>query len=118
MINQIATYELDVPVALPHANGNGTHAASGWTFLSNYSHVLLLIAAHPETRMRDLAEQVGITERAVHRIVDELSHAGYVKIFKLGRRNRYEVQPEMRLRHPSEAHRNIGELIRFVQLGG
>jgi DNA-binding IclR family transcriptional regulator len=89
-------------------------AEGGWTFLSNYAHVLLMIAANPEARMRDLAEQVGITERAIHRIVDDLASGGYLRIFKLGRRNRYEVQTEMRLRHPAEAHRSIGELVKFV----
>jgi len=91
-------------------------AEGGWTFLSNYAHVLLLIAANPETRMRDLAERVGITERAIHRIVDDLAVAGYLRIFKLGRRNRYEVQAEMRLRHPAESHRCIGDLIKFVAM--
>lgn len=89
---------------------------TSWTFLSNYSHVLLLIAASPGTRMRDLAEKVGITERAIHRIVDDLTVAGYLKVYKTGRRNRYEVQVEMHLRHAAEAHRSVGELVQFVQM--
>jgi hypothetical protein len=93
-----------------------SQAEGGWTFLTNYAHVMLLIAANPETRMRDLAERVGITERAIHRIVDDLAGAGYIRIFKLGRRNHYEVQTQMRLRHPAEAHRCIGDLIKFVVL--
>ncbi len=90
----------------------GSHP--GFTFLTNYSHVLLLIAANPEMRMREIATVVGITERAVQRIIDELSAAGYLLVTKDGRRNRYQVILEKPLRHPVEGHCTIGELIRFV----
>ncbi len=85
-----------------------------WTFLTNHSHVLLLIARHPESRMRDLAEQVGITERAVQRIIDELEQGGYVTISKQGRRNVYTVCGEPHLRHPVEAAKTVGDLIHMV----
>ena len=86
----------------------------GWTFLTNHSHVLLLIARDPETRMRDLADRVGITERAVQRIIDELREGGYLTITRQGRRNLYEVRGEPHLRHPVEAARTVGDLIRMV----
>lgn len=86
----------------------------GFTFLTNHSHVLLLIAVNSEMRMREIAAAVGITERAVQRIIDELSAAGYLLVTKDGRRNRYQVVPEKPLRHPVEGHCTIGELIRFV----
>ena len=85
-----------------------------WTFLTNHSHVLLLIARNPETRMRDLAEAVGITERAVQRIIDELREGGYLTITRQGRRNVYAVRGEPHLRHPVEAARTVGDLIRMV----
>lgn len=85
-----------------------------WTFLTNHSHVLLLIARTPESRMRDLAEQIGITERAVQRIIDELEQGGYLTIAKQGRRNVYTVRGEPHLRHPVEAARTVGDLIRMV----
>ena len=91
-----------------------TGSQPGFTFLTNHSHVLLLIAANPEMRMREIAAAVGITERAVQRIIDELSASGYLLVTKDGRRNRYQVVPEKPLRHPVEGHCTIGELIRFV----
>lgn len=87
---------------------------AGFTFLTNHSHVLLLIAANPEMRMREMAIAVGITERAVQRIIDELNTAGYLTVTKDGRRNRYGVIKDKPLRHAVEGHCTIGELIQFV----
>jgi MarR family len=93
---------------------NGGGSAPSWTFLSNHAHVLITIAAEPELRMRDVALRVGITERAVQRIVAELEQGGYLTITREGRRNRYAVNPDLPLRHPVEAHRTIGHLIELV----
>lgn len=87
---------------------------NGWTFLTNHSHVLLCIAADPAVRLRDVAEQVGITERATQRIVAELEDAGYLSHEKVGRRNRYEVHTGLPLRHPLENHLEIGALLRVL----
>lgn len=94
------------------AKKDGT--ASSWTFLTNHSHVLLCIAANPDARMRDLAAQVGITERAVQRIIDDLAEAGYLEIEREGRRNRYHIHEELLLRHPVEEHCAVAGLISFV----
>lgn len=85
-----------------------------WTFLSNHAHVLLLLARDPEIRLRDVADVVGITERAVQRIVADLEEGRYIERERIGRRNRYRVHPEMPLRHPIEAHRRIASLIALV----
>jgi predicted transcriptional regulator len=84
------------------------------TLLTNHANVLVLIAEKPDIRMREIAATIGITERAVQRIVDDLTVTGYITVTKDGRRNRYEIQPEARLRHPLASHRNVGDLIRFV----
>jgi DNA-binding IclR family transcriptional regulator len=86
----------------------------GWTFLSNHAHVLLLIAKEPDIRLRDVAVRVGITERAVQRIVADLEADRYLERERLGRRNRYKVHRELPLRHPVEAHRRIASLISLV----
>ena len=86
----------------------------GWTFLSNYGHVLVCIAADPTARLRDIAAAVGITERATFNIVTELVDAGYLRRIRDGRRNRYEVCDELPLRHGLEAAHTIGELLRAV----
>lgn len=88
-----------------------------WTFLTNHAHVLLCIARAPEVRMRDVAEQVGITERAVQRIVSDLELAGYLRRSREGRRNRYEVQTDLPLRHPIERHERVSSLISLVLEG-
>jgi DNA-binding IclR family transcriptional regulator len=82
-----------------------------WTFLTNHAHVLLCVSQNPEVRLRDVAEQVGITERAAQRIVAELEEAGYLERVKSGRRNTYVLNPELRLRHPLEGDHQIGELL-------
>jgi predicted transcriptional regulator len=86
-------------------------AVTGWTFLTNHAHVLLLISRDPDIRVRELAERIGITERAAHRIVADLVDAGYLSRTRIGRRNRYRVHPERPLRHPIERTHDIGELL-------
>ncbi len=84
---------------------------SGWTFLSNHGHVLLCIDREPEIRLRDVAQRVGITERAVQRIVADLEAGRYLKRVRNGRRNVYEVHRDVPMRHPVEAHRDVGALL-------
>lgn len=93
-------------------------AGSAWTFLTNHAHVLLCLAADPEARMRDVAERVGITERAVQHIIRDLADAGVVERTREGRRNRYTLHPELRLRHPIEAHRRVADLVALGSSGG
>ena len=84
---------------------------TSWTFLTNHSHVLICLAQDSEVRLRDVALKVGITERAVQRIVAELEEGGVVTRHREGRRNRYEIHPEIKLRHEIEAHRSVAEII-------
>jgi DNA-binding transcriptional ArsR family regulator len=91
-------------------------AAPGWTFLSNHGHVLVCLARDPAVRVREVAGQVGISERAVLRILGELEAAGYVRRSREGRRSRYAIQAELPLRHPVEAHRSVGDLVAAVDV--
>ncbi len=88
-----------------------------WTFLTNHAHVLICLAKDAEVTLRQLAEQVGITERAIHRIVSELIEEGVVRKTRRGRRNYYEIQPDLPLRHPLEQHCAVGQLLRMVTGG-
>jgi predicted transcriptional regulator len=88
---------------------------TGWTFLTNHSHVLLCIAADPGIRGRDIAERVGITERSAQSIVSDLVEAGYLTREKVGRRNHYQVHPDLPLRHPIEQDHQVTELLRLVE---
>ncbi len=85
--------------------------ASQWTFLTNHAQVLLVIARNPSARMRDIAEAVGITERATQRIVGDLVDGGYVERRRVGRRNEYAVNGDARLRHPLGRDHEVGEIL-------
>ena len=85
---------------------------SDWNFLTNYGHVVVYLSSNPDARIRDLAEAIGITERAAQRIVSDLVDAGYLTRTKTGRRNSYEINPEAPLRHPLERDHEVGELVR------
>jgi DNA-binding transcriptional ArsR family regulator len=85
-----------------------------WTFLSNHGHVLVCLARDPDARLRDVALAVGITERAVQKIVSDLEDAGVVERVREGRRNRYRLFLDRPLRHPIESHRSIGALLAMV----
>lgn len=85
-----------------------------WTFLSNHAHVLVCLAMDPDSRLRDVATRVGITERAVQKIVGDLEHAGVIERVRTGRRNSYRLQTSVPLRHPLESHRTVGTLLSLV----
>jgi DNA-binding IclR family transcriptional regulator len=87
-----------------------------WTFLSNHAQVLLCIARDREARIRDIAPAVGITERAAQRIVADLVEAGYIDRTKVGRRNHYHLNGEVRMRHVAQADYEISELLRAFHL--
>jgi DNA-binding IclR family transcriptional regulator len=92
--------------------GNGSQGS--WNFFTNHSHVLFCLARNPEETLREVAARVGITERAVQRIVGELEEAGVLTRQRNGRRNRYTIDPEVRLRHPIEGHCRLADLIDVV----
>jgi DNA-binding MarR family transcriptional regulator len=86
-----------------------------WTFLTNHAHVLLCLAQIPEMRMREIADKVGITERAVQHIIADLVQAGYIDRKKEGRCNVYSIHQGKKLRHSIEEHRTIASLIEFIK---
>lgn len=85
-----------------------------WTFLTNHGHVLVCLAREPDARMRDVAAEVGITERAVQQIVRDLVVEGYVLKEKDGRRNRYRVQRRAHFRHELESRVDLGSFLDLV----
>src|SRR4051794_17197383 len=92
--------------------------AGTWGFLTNHAHVLLCISRDPRSRARDIAEQVGITERATQRILAELIGEGYVTRTKAGRRNHYEINPRGHLRHPVLRDLSIEPLMEALNRDG
>jgi predicted transcriptional regulator len=101
-------------IALPRATDTAPSDGGNWTCLSNHGHVLVCLARNPDMRLRDVALAVGITERAVQKIVGDLEDGGVLTRERDGRRNRYQMHTERPLRHPLEAHRTIGSLLRML----
>jgi predicted transcriptional regulator len=87
---------------------------TNWSFLTNHARVLLCIARDPGSRLREIGEAVGITERAAHRIVVELASAGYISRERHGRRNRYTIQSDLRLPDPLAHEQKIGDLLAIL----
>lgn len=85
-----------------------------WNFFTNYGHVIFVLATEPDLTTREIASRVGITERATQRIISELESEGFVRITKLGRKNRYHVSRRKHLRHPIEKSCKISDLIELV----
>lgn len=88
--------------------------ASHWTFFSNHAHVLLSLDAPEDKVLRDVALEVGITERAVQNIVADLEAGGVITRYKEGRCNRYKINRKVKLRHSIESHRTVGDLLDFI----
>ena len=86
-------------------------AMQDWTFLTNHAVVLVCIARDQRTRLRDIAECAGITERAAQSLVGDLCEAGYISRHRVGTRNFYEVHPDLPLRHPIAQEVEAGELL-------
>ena len=84
-----------------------------WTFLSNHGHVLVHLSRDPDSRIRDIADAVGITERSAQAILADLEESGYVTVTRIGRRNRYKINPGLKFRHPAEEGKPISSLLKI-----
>lgn len=102
----------------PKKSSAGTTAPAkpkkAWTFLTNHGHVLVCISQNPDVRISEIADLVGIGERATHRIVQDLVEGGYVVRTHVGRRNTYSIDFSRSLRHPLEADHAIGDVFRVL----
>ena len=86
-----------------------------WRFLSNHTQVLLCLHRDPNARLRDIAQSVGITERAAQRIVADLIESGYVESERNGRRNHYSINTDIAMRHPAQRGHEVGELLDLLE---
>jgi len=91
------------------------HNAISWTFFSNHGHVYFLLATHEDIVVREIALKVGITERTVLGIIQDLEEAGYIKREKIGRSNRYKIVPKKNLRHPLESNVQVKDLVDLIK---
>lgn len=86
-----------------------------WSFLTNHARVLLCIARDPAVRLREIGTTVGITERAAHRIVNDLADAGYISRERIGRRNHYAIQPDLPMADPLVGEHHVGDLLKILE---
>ena len=84
--------------------------------MTNHTQVLLCVARDPDVRLRDVAEMVGITERAAQRIVRDLVDGGFITRERVGRRSRYVINRSRAMRHEAQADHQIGELLEALRL--
>jgi DNA-binding MarR family transcriptional regulator len=110
-MNRQATVRNKSASALTVENGKASH---GWTFLTNHAHVLAVLHTNPEKVLREVATEVGITERAVQKIINNLEEGGFIERERVGRKNRYRILIDQSLRHPIESHRKIGDLLKLI----
>ena len=96
------------------ATVEGSKNSHGWTFLTNHTHVLTVLHSDPQKVLREVALEVGITERAVQRIIQDLEEGGFIERERVGRQNRYRILKGQTLRHPIEAHRKIWDLLKLI----
>lgn len=90
--------------------------ARGWQFVTNHTQVLLAIARDPEVRLRDIADDLGITVGSAQRIITDLVQAGFVTRERHGRRNRYVIDRGSKmLRHEAQNGQQIGGLLDLLQ---
>lgn len=82
--------------------------------MTNHARVLVCVARDPGIRLRDIGDRVGITERAAHRIVAELTSAGYITRERSGRRNHYTINAYLPLPDPIAREQTIGELLTIL----
>ena len=85
--------------------------SSRWTFITNHGLVLSYIYHHPTSTAREIADQIKVTERTVHKIISDLERAGYIARRKSGRRNVYSVDPNLPLRHHTKKDVIVSELL-------
>ena len=90
-------------------------AQKPWTFVTNHTQVLLAIYRDGDLRIRDIAATVGITERAAQRIVADLIEGGYITRERVGRRNHYVVNSEIKMRHPAQREQDVGTLLKVLE---
>jgi predicted transcriptional regulator len=96
------------------ASSDSSSGKRHFQFFTSYGHVMMLIAANPEIRERDLADSVGVTENSVQQIVHDLAASGYVTVQKSGRRTCYRLREQTPIRDPDFADKTVGEFADFV----
>ena len=86
-----------------------------WTFLSNHGHVAVQLAKNPDIKISELAQLIGVTERHIRSVLNDLREAGYIEVTRQGRQNRYSLVLDRPLRHSAESYRTLKDLLEVFQ---
>ncbi len=89
-----------------------------WTFITKYAVVLSIITDNPRITALEIAGRVGVTERAVRKLIAELYEAGYIRKKKEGRRVKYSINPDQPLRQETHENIAIGSLLNTINREG
>ena len=89
----------------------------GWDFITNHGGVLVTVFRQPRITAREISQQLGITERAVLKIVADLEEAGYITRARQGRTNTYTVNQDRPLHGPILKDIAVGDLLNILKLG-
>jgi DNA-binding MarR family transcriptional regulator len=89
-------------------------AGRKWFFVTSHASVLIQVEKNPDITVREISEQVGLTERQAHRVLADLVDEGYLSRERIGRRNRYQVNHARPMRHPAIAELEVGDLLRAL----
>jgi DNA-binding transcriptional ArsR family regulator len=96
----------------------GPFGVRSWTFITNHAQVLLTVARNPEATVAEVARTTRITERSAYRVLADLQQAGYVRRGKVGRRNTYEINPDLPLGDPTLENELVGDLVELASKDG
>lgn len=102
-------------IARPEIVDPSTLVDRHWSLLTAHAEVLLCIARDPDTRVREIAAAVGISERGAHQIVADLVGAGYVRRARVGRRNHYAIETKTTLKHTPVRHRRVASIVALLE---
>ena len=89
-----------------------------WTFLTKHALVLSLIGKHPQITGRELAEDIGTTERQIRKVIADLHADGYIKKEKVGRGLKYNVNNDLKLRHETHQEIAVGDFLAVLRIEG
>ena len=115
-VSRLTTHDSEYTKSKTSMSMESSPQPGGWTFVTNHTQVLLCIAGDPGVRLRDVAQQVGITERAAQRIVADLVDAGFLERRRVGRRNQYRLNRDRSMRHPAQHGQDVGALLDLLKL--
>jgi hypothetical protein len=88
--------------------------AESWSILSKHGVALVCVARDPGIRVRDLADCMQVSDRTAFGVLDDLIEAGYLRRHKQGNRNRYEVDPDKPMPHPTVRDHSVGDILAIL----